>query len=162
MFAQRGSEHDWVADSATIHRLARGASSRAERECNEDLGCRKCDGAGQVHMVPREPSGGCPDIVETCKVCDGTGSQLGKRDRNAAKRAAEIAKRYGFRLYEQSDPRGCPYYLIPEEAVPTDFSELDRYTYDSERAAQNFPAISKMQGRWIDSNYSSVGTAVHP
>lgn len=169
LFAQRGSEHDWAADSATIHRLARGASSRAERECNEDLGCRKCDGSGELsvdrladaHELLTRGIGHRAIAVCQCRTarayraakagsvcpkCDGTGSQLGKRDRRAAERAREIAKRYGMRLYEQSDPRGCPYYLIPDEKLP-EWPETEKWS---------------SVNAWIDSNYNSVGVAVHP
>lgn len=126
-------------DVSELQRIARSLHRMDERACNEDLGCRKCDGRGFALL--ESGAAGAPiadparesDRME-CKSCAGSGLTTGKREARLVAQATAIAEAYGFRLYQQGDPRGWPLYLIPD----------------------NYPASE--DGSW----YSSRGVAVCP
>ena len=63
-----------------------------------------------------------------------------------------------MRLYLQGDPRGCPIYLVPEEAIPTDREAIAKdFTYPSDK--DKAPSLTDLQSRWISSHYPSRGVA---
>ena len=81
-------------------------------------------------------------------------ARVDRRVANLEAKARTIATAYGFRLYVQGDPRGCPLYLIPETVVPV--FGIDREPEGVTVAEHH----NRLQAEWIDSNYSSVGHAV--
>lgn len=108
-------------DAEVLRRAAMTLRRIAERECREDTGCPKCHGNGIVDVDMSGKS------VE-CRKCAGTGSILGPRSVGAEKRAAEVAGRYGLRVYVQGDPRGWPLYLIPAESYPSPAGDASNYS----------------------------------
>lgn len=158
-----------VEDALTLHRIAGSLHRYSERECNEDLHCRRCGGEGKVPagtMVSRSDvhwsnKVGLPQ--DTCRQCEGTGTTIGKRVRNLEAKAQAIATAYGFRLYVQGDPRGCPLYLIPEDVVPV-AERLGEYVYTNDGPDILDPTLSStratLQRRWINANYSGRGVPV--
>jgi hypothetical protein len=85
--------------SGKLHRLA-------ERQCNEDLTCRQCGGAGQYEDQRTGDAYG-----QTCRACAGKGVSTGKRETRLERAATEIARYYGLACYFQGDPRGCSLYI---------------------------------------------------
>jgi len=85
--------------SGKLHRLD-------ERACNEDLGCPKCMGEGEV----APGNSGAP--FQKCPRCEGTGSSLHRRVASLMADAQEIAAHYGLTAYHQGDCRGCALYLV--------------------------------------------------
>lgn len=81
--------------SGLLHRIA-------ERQCNEDLGCKFCGGTG---YNDQHRSNG------VCRPCAGHGSTLGRRLESLRQDAREIAEHYGLTCYFQGDPRGCSLYI---------------------------------------------------
>ena len=71
------------------------------------------------------------------------------RETGALKRASKIAASYGFKVYHQGDPRGCPLYLYRQ-------SDLDAFASRIYKPEQ----IGHMHGAIIHSCYNSVGTPV--
>ena len=133
-------------DALELHSIATKLHRWAERECSEDLACPVCEGNGQHEDLGRKVKASeiqgrlfhakrwredaeaetgipcpVPPLVE-CASCAGTGSRLGKRAKLNEDRAVAIAARYGLRVYFQSDCRGCPLYLIPNEETRPDES----------------------------------------
>lgn len=96
--------------SGKLHRIA-------ERQCNEDLTCPKCGGAGQAPDPETYERTGDP-YGNTCRACAGRGNTLGRRETALEKAAAAIATHYGLRAYFQGDPRGCSLYLLGNEVKP--------------------------------------------
>lgn len=146
VFLARRSANTFAAqDAQDLHRLSGTLHRIAERQCNEDLACPKCDGDGRMD----------PKYAPTrrdCKACAGTGSIVGKREAKAETRVREIAAAYNCRAYFQGDPRGCAVTLVPEEIIPTDVAGLAQYVYDCDKLK---PAtLADLQARWIDSNYT--------
>jgi len=148
-------------DAGELHAIARRLHRYDERNCSEDLGCRKCNGNGIItettnHGVtlPSPVPGG-----ETCKACAGKGHTLGRREARAEERAREIAARYRMRAYFQGDCRGCPLYLIPEESIPKMPSPQVADLLPDSRLA-DVASVKRAQASWISSHYSSVGVAV--
>ena len=147
---------EWMSaadDADELHALARRLHRYDERGCSEDLGCPHCDGNGTTTGEYAAADG-------TCRACAGRGRTTGRREAKAESRAAEIAARYRMRTYFQGDCRGCPLYLIPEEAVPADRSEklLAYAGYASDK--DHPPSVADLQARWVSSNYNSAGVPV--
>ncbi len=107
MLARRSSDRSVTQDAISLCVLSRSLSRIAERGCNEDRACPKCDGSGEVVI---------PDGWASCLSCAGTGSMDGKRERRLEDKARTIAALYGLRCYFQGDPRGAALYLIPQDA----------------------------------------------
>ena len=105
--AEAGPSEDWIKDADELQRISRALGRIAERQCNEDTGCPKCGGQGEV--APGQF--GAP--MTKCRACGGTGDTLGPRESRLLLKANLIANRYGFRVYHQSDPRGWQVYLMP-------------------------------------------------
>lgn len=102
-----------VSDALTLCAVSRSLSRIAERGCNEDRHCRKCDGEGLVR-VGNSGAYTCTG----CQSCAGTGSMDGKRERRLEAKAQAIAGLYGLRCYFQGDCRGAALYLIDAERWP--------------------------------------------
>jgi hypothetical protein len=115
-----------------LHRIS-------ENECNADLGCPACKGEGRV-LHEESPA-------RECRKCQGDGRTTGPRKARLRADAEEIAAHYGLRCYFQTDPRGCPLYLIDPASIPSD---LTRYQGESYYGLGDGPA----RDRWIDSNYT--------
>lgn len=113
-----------VEDALALHRIAGSLHRYDERECSDDLGCRRCQGTGEYDESAEGLTKDCPD-------CAGTGSTIGKRVRSLEAKAQAIAAAYGFRAYFQGDCRGCPLYLIPESYPASE----DASNYSSRGAA---------------------------
>lgn len=144
-------------DAAELHAIARRLHRYDERNCCEDLTCRACGGDG---FTTRSTSDSRVQEHDDCRKCAGKGHTLGRREARAEARAREIAGAYKMRAYFQGDPRGCPLYLIPEEAVPVEMDAFPDYLkgYASDKAHP--PTLADLQGRWLSSNYNSAGVAV--
>lgn len=109
---QEKPERSLVGDVAELQRIARALHKMDERACNEDLGCRTCDGYGTTDKSH--------NVGPKCPKCDGHGTTTGKREERLTEKARAIAAAYGFRLYVQGDPRGWPLYLIPDTYPATE------------------------------------------
>ena len=101
----------WYPRSASRHAVALHVISGKlhrldERACNEDLGCPKCMGEGEV----APGNSGAP--FQKCPRCEGTGSSLHRRVASLMADAQEIAAHYGLTAYHQGDCRGCALYLV--------------------------------------------------
>lgn len=119
-----------------LHRISGALGGIAVRECNEDLTCERCGGAGQL------PEGEDP-YGKTCPQCAGDGRSLGKRKAKLRAAAEQIAEHYGFRCYFQTDPRGCALYLIDPADAPAEA-----------RPMVGNAARERATADWIDANYS--------
>ena len=86
--------------SGLLHKLA-------ERACNEDLGCRECQGEG---IVTKTSASGYLSEPK-CRACAGTGQTVGRKVESLRADAQEIAAHYGLTCYFQTDPRGCALYI---------------------------------------------------
>lgn len=131
----RVPSHLHAVNAMELHRIATRLHRYDERNCNEDLGCRVCDGNGTVDG--KAIASNRQEIIAVkrpCKACAGKGHTLGRREAKNEARAVEIAASYNLRVYFQGDCRGCPIYLIPNET----------------------PAREGGDASW----YSSIGTAV--
>lgn len=102
--------------SGKLHRIA-------ERQCNEDLTCRQCEGVGNTFW-PQEQYYGHANPTHTCLPCAGKGNTLGRKEAKLEAGAKEIAAHYGLVVYFQTDPRGCALYLISE--TPAGMGERER------------------------------------
>jgi hypothetical protein len=87
--------------SGRLHRIH-------ERQCNEDLGCPRCQGEGHL---PKNERG----IVVRCLSCLGTGSTVGRTLARLERQALDIAEHYRCRLHV-ADGGLAGLYLIPCEA----------------------------------------------
>lgn len=138
------------AHQATLLHLISGQLHRiAERECNEDLTCKRCGGDG---FTTRSTSDSRVQDHADCPRCAGTGSRLGKREARLRAQAQEIAGHYGLRCYFQTDPRGCSLYLIDPADLPQSWDGQRAYVYRDE--ANNLPPLAVLQSRWIEANYT--------
>lgn len=107
----------YAGQVATLQKSARALHRMAERACCEDLGCRKCGGTGASDAEF--------NVGQECRSCAGTGLNTGRSRDRILSRVRSIADGYRLRVYHQSDPRGCPLYLIPQESGPA--SDDDAY-----------------------------------
>lgn len=155
--AARPDGPTWEAarHAVTLHRISGWLHRLAERQCNEDLTCRECDGSG----YPLTTAYGKParDANSACRACAGRGVSTGRREARLEAEAQAIAEHYGMVCYFQGDPRGCSLYLIDPETVPQSWAgvpgePLERYVYD--REATNPPPLATLQARWIAANYN--------
>lgn len=87
-------------EASKLHRIA-------ERQCNFDIACPKCDGSGET--------GAGPD-AKPCRSCQGTGSTLGRAMNRSRARVAEILATFGLFPAWQTDPRGWPVAIFASEA----------------------------------------------
>jgi hypothetical protein len=97
------AEDSWLAPArhaVALHVVSGKLHRIAERQCNEDLTCRACDGGGLGTLT-----------TTACRACAGRGSTLGRREARLEAGALEIAKHYGLGVYFQGDPRGCSLYI---------------------------------------------------
>lgn len=110
----------WPADAVLeVQKAARILHRNAERNCNEDCGCRKCDGNGYTTDAASREVEYHPAVTRTaCRACAGSGLTFGKREARLMERVRATCAPYRLRVYEQGDPRGWPLYLIPEESGP--------------------------------------------
>jgi hypothetical protein len=117
-------------EAATLVRASARLHSWAEHECN-----------GAIQRDEKT------DIPYWHSTYDG--KRMGRAvdaETGALKRVAKIAESRGFKVYHQTDPRGCALYLYR----PID---LDNYRI---RVSPEKPSIG------IDCCYNSVGTAICP
>lgn len=115
---------EWPADAVlAVQKAARILHRNAERACNEDCGCPKCDGYGYTE---NKANGARKGMREDCHACAGTGLTFGRREARLMERVRAICGPYRLRVYEQGDPRGWPLYLIPEESGPAS-EDASRY-----------------------------------
>lgn len=70
------------------------------------------------------------------------------RDKRALAKVTEIAKAHGFKVYEQGDPRGWPYYLYRQK-------DLDRY-YNEPGVAERMKGYRHPKMGALDSNYNRI------
>ena len=143
----------------TVSRLqsaARTLHRNAERACNEDCGCPRCDGYG---YTVNKANGARRGMREDCPACAGTGQTFGKREAGIMRRLRAALAPYRLHVYKQGDPRGWPLYLIPEERIPAADTLRESYTYASDNGHAEPDAL---RARWVASNYNSAGVAVCP
>lgn len=146
---RRWKDGDWWSAAARhavrLHTIAGALHRMSEAECNLDMTCPECRGEG----YPMRPGG--ERGRGACRKCAGDGRTTGKRKARLRADAEEIAAHYGMRCYFQTDPRGCPLYLVPGEIVPEDWPTLKPYAYSGELPNHDRP---RLQARWIDANYT--------
>jgi len=121
-----------VSDAAALVRASAVLHTWAEHECNG--------------VIQRDETTDIPYWHS-----DYDGRRIGRtsdREAGALKRATAIAKRNGFQIYHQGDPRGCALYLYRE-------TDLDRYASRVYRPEERNEAC-------IANCYNSVGFAVVP
>lgn len=138
-----GREYAPARHAVELVRISGELNRLGVRQCNEDVTCPKCGGAGLYG--------------KDCRRCAGSGLTIGPRRAKLEGYAVEIATHYGLRCYFQTDPRGCALYLIDPASVPQSWAAipgdpLERYVYGDE--AKNPPTLAKLQERWIDANYT--------
>lgn len=105
--------------ATTLHLLSGQLHRIAERQCNEDLACPRCNGDGYTHQPSDGPRATKNEPIP-CRTCAGHGHRLGRRLERLRRDARQIAEHYGLRPYFQTDPRGCSLYLIAPEIIPAD------------------------------------------
>lgn len=101
--------------SGLLHRLS-------ERQCNEDLCCRECQGSGFVTVADGGPRQNGASTARQCTVCAGAGLTIGRRLKSLEADAQEIAQHYGLTCYFQGDPRGCSLYLLEPGTNPNAYT----------------------------------------
>lgn len=155
----RGNGYQAARHAVTLHRISGLLHRLAERECNEDLNCPKCDGTGE--RIPGADAalgmGGKLNAEQrrhgiVCRACAGDGRTLGRQKARLRAGADDIAAHYGLRCYFQTDCRGCSLYLIDPADIPA-ASELAKRDV-SHACSPNAAEYLRSPEAWIESNYN--------